>query len=269
MNWRIGASTGCAMEHPISEAVTEIQRAGITGIEVATPPRHFDPARIREVASLDAQLRAHGTEPVSVHAPFGGLLDLSDFNPHHRHAAIGAIVTASSALLALGGRIVVVHPTDVKRDGENVGERLANCVGSLQILSRSLGAMGLVLAVESPLPHLVGGDVGEFRHIMEQVDGAGICLDTSHATLGRQWNRFVEAAGARLIHVHANDHKGQYDDHLAPGDGIIDWAEIGSDLKRLNYRGWLMLELNCIWGPSGDYFSRARNQLLERLEKAI
>ena len=29
--------------------------------------------------------------PRSIHAPFGGLLDLSDPNRHHRHAAIGAI----------------------------------------------------------------------------------------------------------------------------------------------------------------------------------
>ncbi|HEX7877923.1 MAG TPA: TIM barrel protein, partial [Candidatus Eisenbacteria bacterium] len=175
MNWRVGASTGSVIDRPIAAAVAEIQRAGIQGIEVATPPRHFDPARNLEVAALDSQLRAAGTLPVSVHAPFGGMLDLSDPNPHHRHAAIGAIVTSASALLALGGRIVVVHPTDTERNGQDVGARLDHCIESLSILARALDAMGLLLAVESPLPHLIGGDAGEFRHLLERVPTAGVC----------------------------------------------------------------------------------------------
>ena len=253
------------MDHPIAWAVADIPRAVIGGIDAPTPPRHFDPARLRDVAALNDYVRETGTEPVSVHAPFGGFLDLSDPDPHHRFAALGAIVTAASALLALGGTIVVVHPSDVPRDHENVSRRLDDCISALQILDRLLDAMGLHLAIESPLPHLVGGDAGEFRYIIDRVGKAGVCLDTSHVTLGHQWDRFLDVAGARLIHLHANDHRGERDDHLAPGDGIIDWGRIGADLTRLGYRGWLMLELDCSCGPSADRFSRARDQLLARL----
>ena len=50
----------------------------------------------------------------------------------------------------------------------------------------------------------------------------GVCLDTGHTTLGRHWRRFLTVAASRLTHVHANDHRGQSDDHLPPGDGRID-----------------------------------------------
>ena len=128
--------------------------------------------------------------------------------------------------------------------------------------------MGLILAVESPLPHLIGGEAGEFRNLLERVPTARVCLDTSHTTLGHQWERFVDVAGPRLIHVHANDHRGQYDDHLPPGDGIIDWQVIGNSLQKLDFTGWLMLELNSSGGASADSLGRARDQLRSVLEGA-
>lgn len=211
---------------------------------------------------LQSQLRTDGIEAVSIHAPFGGLLDLSDPNPHHRYAAIGAISTAASALRSLDGRIVVVHPSDTPREGQDVGRRLHDCATSLTTLSRLLGQMSLTLALESPLPHLVGGHVDEFRYLLEHAPGdMGVCLDTSHTTLGHQWHQFVDLAGPRLVHVHANDHHGSWDDHLVPGDGTIDWKEIRADLDRVDYRGWVMLEVHLAGGPSAEMFARGRDRL--------
>lgn len=101
----------------------------------------------------------------------------------------------------------------------------------------------------------------EFAWILEQVgDGPGVCLDTAHTTLGHHWRRFVEVAGDRLIHVHANDHRGQFDDHLPPGDGVIDWREIADTLRQVDYDGWIMLELKCPTEPLATHLSRAHSQ---------
>ena len=107
MRWRFAAATGCCVNLPVLTALDACREAGVMAVELGTPPRHFDPWRHDEVTGLGERLRQLGIEPVSIHAPFGGLLDLSDPNAHHRHAAIGAILTAAAALREIGGSRIV------------------------------------------------------------------------------------------------------------------------------------------------------------------
>jgi sugar phosphate isomerase/epimerase len=265
VNWRIGASTGCCITRPIADVLDAMAGGPIRSVEISTPPRHFDPWSGAGIAAVRAHLGRLGIEAVSIHAPFGGDLELSDPTPHRRHAAIGAALTAAAALRDLGGSVVVVHVSDVTRDSRDVQERLRHSADALDVLARACDHMQMVLAVESPLPHLVGGHPDEFEWIMKRLNpSVRVCLDTGHTTLGHHWNRFLEIAGPRLVHVHANDHRGHHDDHLAPGDGVIDWRQIREGLAGLSYDGWIMLELSCPSGPLAPYFSRALEQL-ERL----
>lgn len=262
MRWRIGASTGCCVDRPVPEVLDEMRSAGVDAVEVGTPLRHFDPWRQSEVQALRERLQRHAIRPVSIHAPFGGLLDLSDPNPHHRHAAIGAILTAAAALKDLGGRNVVVHTSDVPRRDQDVSLRLRLIQESLQVLARACDHMGLILTVESPLPHLIGGSADEFAWILEGLpSNVAVCLDTGHTALGHQWRQFVDVSGRRLSHIHANDHHGHFDDHLPPGDGILDWRAISRDLQEMHFDGWIMLELRCPAGPVTEQFTRALTRL--------
>ena len=43
--------------------------------------------------------------------------------------------------------------------------------------------------------------------------------------------------------VHASDNHGQYDDHLPPGDGKIDWGKLLAHLNDLHFRGTFILEV--------------------------
>jgi sugar phosphate isomerase/epimerase len=102
MTWRLGIATGACIDRSILGILPSIHDSGARGIEVSTPPRHFDPWQADQIAALHRALEARALEAVSIHAPFGGLLDLADPNPHHRHAAVGAILTATAALKRLG-----------------------------------------------------------------------------------------------------------------------------------------------------------------------
>ncbi len=263
MSWRVGVSTGAWVGHDISRALDAIEQAEFHAIEVGTPPGHFDPWNMDQVRALATRMNTAGIVPISIHAPFGGLLDLSDPNPHHRHAAVGAIVAAASALRELGGKIVVAHTTDVPREGEDVSKRLADCASALAVLRRSCVHMEMTLAVENPLPHLIGGHPDEFEWILGHMGGdVRVCLDTSHATLGNHWRRLFEVVGERVVHVHANDHHGTSDQHLAPGDGIVPWSAIGANLRSIGFSGWLILELNAELSASPSELVRARAQLV-------
>ena len=266
MSWRIGASTGCCPDQPLEPVIDALAAGGITAVELGAP-RYFAPWRREQADALRARLAAVGVSAVSVHAPFGGALDLSDPNGHHRSAAVGAILDAAAGLRELGGAIVVVHPSDVPR-GTDAASRLAHAADSLCQLHESCAAIGATLAIETPLPHLVGGAVDEFAWLIDRIGSdARVCIDTGHATLGGQWDAFIGAVGRRIVHVHAADHLGREDDHLAPGDGTIDWAHIGASLHRIRYGGWLMLELRCTLRDVTACIVRAASSLEQGLNQ--
>ncbi len=266
MNPRIGVSTGGCGNQPILDVLDALGGGPVRGLEIGTPRHHFDPGRQADVAAVRERLDHVALRAVSIHAPFGGSFELSDPDPTRRQAAIAAVLAAATAIRDLGGSIVVAHVTDVPRRPQDVEQRLAHAAESLAIVARACDRMKLVLAVESPLPHLVGGDPDEFGSVLQRLSpSVGVCLDTGHTTLGHHWWRFLEVAGPRLTHVHANDHRGQHDDHLAPGDGVIDWRAIRDGLAGVSFDGWIMLELKCPHEPLAQQTARAFAQLQSRL----
>ncbi len=259
--WKMGLSTGACAEAAILDMLPHLHASGVTGVEVGTPPAHFDHLQESQILALASELAHRGMAAVSIHAPFGGTLDLADPDPHRRHAGIGAALSAADAIKRLGGELVIVHPSDLVRHAHDVRARLADGAESLRLLGRHCRALGVTLVVESPLPHLIGGHPDEFAWLLERTDEATrVCLDTGHTSLGHHWQAFVDVAGSRLVHIHANDNHGHWDDHLPPGDGRIDWAAIASSLRRAEFTGWIMLELQCPVEDPTRYFSRAVTQ---------
>jgi len=262
MTPQIGASTGCCHQTPILEVIRALADIGLSAIEIGTPPGHFDIWQRAEVEAVRAEVVRTGVRAVAIHAPFGGLLDLSDPNPRHRNAGMAAIMTAAAVLKELGGRIVVIHATDVVNSVPDARLRLQHACRSVHALQTACTALEMTLAIESPLPHLIGGAPHQFAELLHAAGpDARVCLDTGHTWLGHHWDAFAHLAENRLVHVHAHDNRGTFDDHAIPGEGCIDWTRISKSLHQLGYDGWLMLELACPTEPLRNYFGRGHRQL--------
>ncbi len=71
-----------------------------------------------------------------------------------------------------------------------------------------------------------------------------MCLDTGHAVLfGISCADAVRKIGKeylKALHVHDND--GTRDQHLFPGEGVIDWKDFFSALKEIDFEGCVSLE---------------------------
>jgi sugar phosphate isomerase/epimerase len=261
MTWRIGLATGCCAAHELPEVLDAADAAGVTGIELGTPPGHFAPWEPSQVEAVFDKLQTLRCAVVSMHAPFGGQLDLAHHDDHHREQAITKLLTSARALKRLGGTILVVHPTDHVRAHHDVAPRLSNAAEALRRITEAAGTFGVTIAIETPLPHLIGGHPDEFARILDHVGPAArVCLDTGHTFLGGFTQHFIELAHDRLVHVHAHDNHGHYDDHLVPGDGAIDWSTVRASLSGVRYAGWIVLELKCPGAPPAEYFRRARTQ---------
>ena len=56
------------------------------------------------------------------------------------------------------------------------------------------------------------------------------------------WSGFLDVFGVDNIgQVRLNDNNGDYEIHLAPGEGTIDFTALFAQLKRLGYAGWFSL----------------------------
>ena len=92
--------------------------------------------------------------------------------------------------------------------------------------------------------------IEEFGH-----PNLGFCLDTGHALVnGLNPASEARAAGDRLIATHLQDTDGVEDRHWVPGAGRINWEELTSTLREIDYPGLWTFELNA---PAGDPASMA------------
>ena len=82
------------------------------------------------------------------------------------------------------------------------------------------------------------------------VDAVGMtavaaCLDVGHAHVhtGIPPQRWVEVLGSRIRHLHLHDNTREYDQHLTPGAGSVEWAAVAHSLRTQGLRPTATLEL--------------------------
>ena len=249
--WEIGLSTGICYQEPIETVLPSIREHGFRTIEVATARQHIDTRDRGRHRSVADAIRGLGLVARSMHAPFGQGIDLTDSDAAVRRLSLRRLREAADLLRTVGGTLYVIHPGG--EDHNWVWEReqrLARSVEGLTNVWQFCRERGLTLVVETPLPHLLGGQLEDFEWILERIpgDGTGVCIDTSHTSLGGTLFEAIERFAERLVHVQASDNRGKHDDHFPPGDGIIEWATVFKALERVEYDGVLVWEVN---GRSG------------------
>jgi sugar phosphate isomerase/epimerase len=247
MSWPCGLSTGIGYRHPIEEVLPVMAAAGFRTVEVSTAPSHIDLHDRPRLRALRDAVAGLGVRVHSLHAPFGHDVNLTSPDAGHRQRAFDWLVAAADVLCEFNpGGLYVIHPGG--EDPRWVWERDARLRLSVDGLTRVWEACqvrGLTLVVETPLPHLLGGQPADFAWILERLpqESLGVCVDTSHCALGGFLEEALEAWPARLVHVQASDNRGHTDDHLPPGQGVIDWARVRATLQKVGYQGVFMLEV--------------------------
>lgn len=91
------------------------------------------------------------------------------------------------------------------------------------------------------LPH----NVAETRWFLDEIEAPNFkwAFNVAHGNLVPEgWAGFLEAFGAGNIgQVRVNDNNGDYEIHLVPGEGNIDFEALFTDLRNRGYQGWFNL----------------------------
>lgn len=247
--WTIGLSTGCFYQHRITGVIDEIRHSGFEAVEVCSFPKHLDYHTQDDVRTAGRQLRQLGLRPVSFHAPFADRIDITSLNASDRAAAVRELVTACEAAAVMEVENVVLHPGPERAGRPPEAEfqlRMRNAAESLNIVADRCCGLGVRLVLENMLPHLLFGHVNDMMYLLGSIRSCEVstCLDTGHAFLGRELGLIIHKLSGHLHLVHVNDNRGDRDDHLAPGEGHIDWPWVLRELQRHQFSGTLILELS-------------------------
>ncbi|HOX29111.1 MAG TPA: sugar phosphate isomerase/epimerase, partial [bacterium] len=219
---------------------------GFSLVEIYGMPPHFDVEDAAAAESLASALKASGVKAASLHAPYlfktaGGkkrTLSITSGDDEVFEAALRLCRAAAAAAAVVGAPLVVLHCG--KYGDPMSGEIVSNLASFMATVSPHLPS-GVNLALEN-----VASPVSEPSFLSNLLSTApprvGICLDIAHANISGDPAKAVEAAGQRLIHIHASDNNGVRDDHLIPTDGDIEWKTVFSALKKSGYEGTFCFE---------------------------
>ena len=200
---------------------------------------------IRVLEGQKALFSSHGLEVSQAHAPWR---TPKDGDPEERKRWVVAMEKSIRGTHALGCRRFVVHPLmPYMTSPDHPDEVWEMNEGFLAHLADYAKAYGVTVCLENmPFP---GFPISTPVDCIRMVDKLGrenlkICLDTGHAAIftGSDVACAVRAIGERLEAVHIHDNMGKEDEHLIPGDGIIDWDGFAAALGEIGYGKVISLE---------------------------
>ncbi|MCB1034836.1 MAG: sugar phosphate isomerase/epimerase, partial [Acidobacteria bacterium] len=232
----------------ILDCLGPIREGGFSLLEICSSPTHLDYHDSRTLEWTAQRMRSLGMEAYSFHAPFAEHIDITSYDPLQRRHSEEEVLRAAEAAARLGVRYFVIHPgpeQSRKPPPEQHLQHLRNAAEVLNRLARRCHELGVGFVLENMLPHLLFGHASDLLWLLGALGsrGVGICLDTGHAYLSSDLHTVMHKLSGHLKMVHANDNRGQYDDHLPPGLGNIDWNQVLSHLSQGDFRGALVLEL--------------------------
>jgi sugar phosphate isomerase/epimerase len=211
-----------------------------------------------EPAAPDVRAAAERMElDLAVHLPFP-----MDIGSPHEHAREGAL-REQEACLALAGELgaekAVLHPESGAWSAAWSHEQVRPHVDDAV---RRLTTYGADRGVEICAENLFDKPytIHEMDRLLERTD-VSMTLDTGHARVEGADEEavasFLETWGDRVSHVHLNDTRRPYDEHLPFGAGDIDFrTELGALGE--DWTGTLSLE---VFTPNFDFLAISKERL--------
>jgi len=249
--------------------LVEIAAHGFEAVEVFAVRDHFDYHDRRAALALaewldDTRLTLH-----SCHAPIaaafaGGVwrdgYTLAAADETRRKRAVEETAAALNLATLVPYQVLVLHCGVPAPHGQAADNHVPAMVRSLEELSPVAAAAGVRLAVEViPNAMSTAASLVDLLESDIEAERLGICLDAGHARLMGDVVDAIETCSGHLVTTHLHDNRGRSDDHLVPGQGVIDWEAALLAFQKVGYDGAWMFELAV---------AAERRPVLERAVKA-
>ena len=209
-----------------------IEEAGYAGWEIVGDGNYRldNPGCFRRIEEVIASTHLG----ITVHAPYGDL-NLATLNDPIWHESIRQVCTCIEHASRITDR-VTIHPgylspleNSCPRKSGNSRRKRSGRSGNLQQTAGVLACLENMIGVKEFLCRVPDELIG----MTEGIEGIGMTFDFGHANTMGLVNDFLAHVN-RASHIHIHDNNGLSDQHLALGEGTIDWeSSRKSDRPRL------------------------------------
>jgi len=235
--------------NPMNDIVEDIQlikKLGFDFVEITIE----DPYNLPEILDLRKReiknvLKLFKYPPL---AHFSWRIDIGTTDNIVRRAWIEEVKKSLTTAKKFGCTKFTVHYTTRFNVEENQSFRkkeLDNYVLSMKELMKFSKKIGIELMLENAAKE---GKVHlkKFAYVADNVPDLKINLDISHAFMNggmKTVEDFINYFGDRIVHFHFSDNNGQDDEHLAIGNGKINYEKIVDMIKEIDYNYTITLEI--------------------------
>lgn len=255
----------------------EIAAHDFDAVEVFAVRDHFDYHDRRAAIALAEWLDDTRLTLKSFHAPiaetfangtWNGGLSLAATDETRRQRAVQETSAVLDLATVVPYPILVLHAGVPEPYASAADNHLASMVRSLEDLAPIADRMGVRLAVEV-IPNALSTSSALVALLESEIDATrpGICMDVGHARLMGDVVDAIETCGGHLIATHVHDNRGRSDDHLVPGQGVIDWDAAMVAFQKVGFEGTWIFELAAC-AERRPVLERA-NRARERLEAML
>lgn len=236
---KLGVSLSILSERLTPEVARAVAGSRIETLELRAASFEGQ-TRIEDRRLLRRLLRRRAVRATTVHAPFGDELDISSRDDEVRRSGMRALSASLELASELDVPSVVVHASAEPVGPDERPARLERAQRALAEFQPRCREGNRRIAVELLPRTCLGNTVEELFQILDPLDPAvlGVCLDTNHlmdrhSTLADT----VRRLGDRLIALHLSDYDGIDEQHLLPGEGVLNWKSFMAALRHIDYVG--------------------------------
>lgn len=227
---KVGINIGSCVGMHDSDYIKRIAELGFSAI-------HSEVFDIKRLVAIADACAINGIEYENLHAPFGHINDIW-FDGYSGEIMLKELIECVDRCILVEANIAVVHMSS----GENAPP--VTDIGRKRFtkLIEYAKQKNVKLAFENQRK------LSNLAWVLENfisADNVGFCWDCGHEKCFTPGKELMSLFGDRLICTHIHDNFGIYnqDSHLLPFDGNIDFNKVLKDLKKVNFRGNLMLEI--------------------------
>ncbi len=260
-----GLSTHVFLQQRLHPGLLDAMRQGgtpdrIQVIEIFAARHHFDYTDRSVVREIASWFNGNGVA-ATLHQPLftdshwsrhvAPTVNLIDVEKSRRIDAMDEVKRAIEAAEQIPFTSVTLHLG--QKDDTWSPRSLEHSLTAIEHLKAFAHPLGVKILLQN-----LQNEITTPEHLLEIVkvghfDTVNVALDLAHAYLAAptdngQPNAGIDAAfellGARVGQVKLHDNHGQKDEHLWPGSGTIDWANVARHLARLKPQTAAILEIS-------------------------
>lgn len=186
-----------------------------------------------------------------VHAPYIDI-NLASMNSALRKASEKTILKSIEFAADIDAKLVVSHVGRLSKDytKEMITQSLENAIQCLRNLTKVSKNHGIIFTIENDHKsndQILAGYPEQLTFLIEKV-GCKFTLDVGHANTLAKIETFIDTLAEHTVNVHLHDNEGEQDAHLSLGEGNIIFSAVLANLRKIEYKGPLIVEVHSSLG---------------------